>query len=78
MLFSADINRIYHSLDLPVWMAHGVRGDFTDYRGARKLAARPNWEIRVVQTGGLPHFERPEELTAAYDTVIERARATHR
>ena len=27
-----------------MWLAHGVRGDFTDYSGTPKLAARPNWQ----------------------------------
>ena len=42
-LFSEDVMRLYHSLTLPVWMAHGVRGDFVDYsnktlvRGPRQL-----------------------------------------
>ncbi len=30
-LFSQDILQIYHSLTMPVWMVHGVRGDFVDY-----------------------------------------------
>jgi pimeloyl-ACP methyl ester carboxylesterase len=71
--FSADINRVYDSLELPVWLAHGVRGDFTDYSGTRKLATRPNWELRVFETGGLPFFERPDEFFAAYDGFVERA-----
>jgi pimeloyl-ACP methyl ester carboxylesterase len=71
--FSADINRIYDSLEPPVWLAHGVRGDFTDYSGTQKLATRPNWELRVFETGGLPHFERPDEFFAAYDGFVERA-----
>lgn len=75
--FSADINRIYDSLEPPVWLAHGVRGDFTDYSGTQKLAARPRWELRVFQTGGVPYFERPEEFFAAYDGFAERA-AAHR
>jgi pimeloyl-ACP methyl ester carboxylesterase len=75
LLFSADISRVYDSLELPVWLAHGVRGDFTNYGGTQKLAARPNWEIRVFQTGGIPYFERPDEFAAAYDAFLERALA---
>jgi len=71
--FSADINQVYDSLELPVWLAHGVRGDFTDYSGTQKLAARPSWELRVFETGGLPYFERPDEFFAAYDGFAERA-----
>ena len=45
-MFSKDVLRLYESLKLPVWMAHGVRGDFVDYRhktrvaGAAELAHR--------------------------------------
>jgi pimeloyl-ACP methyl ester carboxylesterase len=52
-LFSGDITRIYESIELPVWMAHGVRGDFVDYRHKRTVEARPNWTIRIFQTGAL-------------------------
>jgi pimeloyl-ACP methyl ester carboxylesterase len=75
LLFSADISRVYDSLELPVWLAHGVRGDFTNYGGTQKLAARPNWEIRIFRTGGIPYFERPDEFIAAYDAFLERALA---
>ena len=55
--------------------AHGVRGDFTDYSGTQRLAARPRWELRVFQTGALPYFERPDEFFAAYDGFVQRATA---
>ncbi len=71
--FSADISRVYDSLELPVWLAHGVRGDFTDYTGTHRVATRPNWQIQVFQTGGVPYFERPDEFFAAYDGFVERA-----
>ncbi|HEU5099980.1 MAG TPA: alpha/beta fold hydrolase [Roseiflexaceae bacterium] len=76
--FGADINRVYDSLALPVWMAHGVRGDFTDYSGTGKLATRPNWEQRVFQTGAIPYFELPGEFFAAYDAFVERAQLARR
>lgn len=69
-LFSDDIGRIYKGLAIPVWMAHGVRGDFTDYSGKTLVAAKPNWTIDVFQTGALPHFEVPAEFTAAYDRFL--------
>lgn len=34
-LFSQDIHRIYEALQQPVWMSHGVRGDFKDFRAKR-------------------------------------------
>jgi len=66
-LFSRDILNVYESLQLPVWMCHGVRGDFTDYRQKALLESRSNWTVRVFPTGALPHFERPADVLAALD-----------
>ncbi len=72
-LFSADIHTVYESLTMPVWMCHGVRGDFTDYRGAAFLLARANWHCTVLQTGALPQFEVPAEFQSAYDRFLAAA-----
>jgi len=69
-LFSADVTTLYESLALPVWMSHGVRGDFTDYRGKRFVERRPNWRFTVFPTGALPYFEQPDEFVAAYDAFL--------
>jgi hypothetical protein len=69
-LFSKDIRRIYQSLTLPVWMAHGVRGDFTDYSRKKTIADQPNWTVSVFKTGALPHFERLDEFVRAYDAFL--------
>ena len=66
-LFSADIHTVYESLTQPVWASHGVRGDFTDYRGLSFIAGRPNWRVSVFQTGAMPYFELPAEFGAAMD-----------
>ena len=66
-LFSRDIFSIYESLSLPVWMCHGVRGDFTDYRQKAMLERRPNWQMKVFPTGALPHFECLREFCTALD-----------
>lgn len=63
-LFSADILSVYESLTQPVWVSHGVRGDFTDYRGRRWLEGRANWRFTVYPTGALPYFEVPERFVA--------------
>lgn len=72
LLFSADIRRIYASLQIPVWMAHGVRGDFTDYAGKHVVEGKPNWTIKVFSTGALPHFEVLDEFAHAYDAFLAR------
>jgi pimeloyl-ACP methyl ester carboxylesterase len=69
-LFSADIHVIYEALRLPVWMCHGVRGDFTDYRNRQFLAERRNWTFTVFPSGALPHFEIPHEFCAEYERFL--------
>jgi pimeloyl-ACP methyl ester carboxylesterase len=62
-LFSADINALYDALPMPVWVAHGTRGDFVDYRGLAAMAGRPNWSVDVFQDcGALMYFEQPDEF----------------
>lgn len=70
-LFSADILSVYESLAQPVWLSHGVRGDFTDYGGRRWLEGRGNWRFSVYATGALPFFELPERFVADYDRFLE-------
>jgi hypothetical protein len=66
-MFSADIHTVYEQIAQPVWVTHGVRGDFTDYRGLKIVAGRPNWQVDVLPTGALPHFEVPERFNALAD-----------
>lgn len=72
-LFSADIHSIYCGLALPVWMSHGVRGDFTDYRGKVIVEGRPNWRFSVFPTGALPYFEVTQDFCAAYHAFLAGA-----
>jgi hypothetical protein len=69
-LFSRDAQQLYRSLDLPVWMTHGVRGDFTDYSWEIKFRSRPNWTIETFSTGALPHFEELDAVTQSYDSFL--------
>ena len=71
-LFSADIDRVYRSLDMPVWLAYGTRGAFSDVSNTAKLAGRRNWVVQAFLTGGLPFFERPDEFVNAYDAFRRR------
>jgi pimeloyl-ACP methyl ester carboxylesterase len=72
-LFSADIHTVYESLSQPVWASHGVRGDFTDYRGLTLVQGRPNWTVSVFQTGALPYFEVPEAFDTEFDRFLGRS-----
>lgn len=74
-LFSEDITRIYHSLTLPVWMAHGDRGDFVDYTNEALVKGRANWTIEVFSTGAMPHFEARAAFVQAYDAFLAGAPA---
>lgn len=69
-LFSADIHTVYESLAMPVWMSHGVRGDFTDYRGKAIVERRPNWQFTTFATGALPYFEVLQDFCEAYDRFL--------
>lgn len=72
-MFSTDIHTVYEKLSQPVWMSHGVRGDFVDYRGKAVVDGRPNWRFDVFATGALPHFELPQPFNTAYDAVLAGA-----
>jgi pimeloyl-ACP methyl ester carboxylesterase len=73
-LFSADIHNVYEALALPVWMSHGVRGDFTDYRSQALVAHKPNWQFSVYQTGALPYFEQPQAFCQDFAAFLASAR----
>jgi pimeloyl-ACP methyl ester carboxylesterase len=75
-LFSGDSGTLYQELTQPIWVVHGVRGDFVDYRGLRQVAQRSNWTCEVMPTGALPHFEMAEEFVRRYDAWATRTEST--
>ena len=68
-LFSADIHRIYENLSQPVWMGHGMRGNFTDFR-AMSLLRGFAWRFTVFPSGALPFFELPTQFAAELDKFL--------
>ena len=74
-LFSANALKLYEALSMPVWMVHGVRGDFVDYHGKHAVEGLPNWRIEVMQTGAMPHFEQLDRVVASYDDFLTGAAA---
>ena len=72
-LFSLDITRVYESLAMPVWLSHGVRGDFQDYSYAEKISRLPNWTVTEFPTGALPHFELPNDFMRRYSAFLDQA-----
>lgn len=69
-LFSRDIRRVYEALTHDVFLGHGTRGDFRDFRGADWTEARANWTTVAFQTGALPHFEAPDTFFAELDRFL--------
>jgi pimeloyl-ACP methyl ester carboxylesterase len=69
-LFSGDVFALYEALTQPVWMSHGVRGDFTDYRAMHLLQGKANWRFSEFPTGALPYFEVPAQFNAALDAFL--------
>lgn len=76
-MFSADIHTVYEALTQPVWMSHGVRGDFTDYRGVGIVKSRPNWRFTTYPTGALPHFEVPAQFMADYQAFLDASQGVN-
>jgi pimeloyl-ACP methyl ester carboxylesterase len=56
-LFGKDIRNVYESLTMPVFLAHGTRGDFADFRGADWTGSRSNWRVSPYAAGAMLHFE---------------------
>ncbi|MBM4227053.1 MAG: alpha/beta fold hydrolase [Gammaproteobacteria bacterium] len=73
-LFSADIGRVYETLRMPVWMVHGTRGDFVDYRLKNVLALSSGWSFDVMQAGALPYFEQPQAFLTAWEQFRRSAK----
>jgi pimeloyl-ACP methyl ester carboxylesterase len=74
-LFSGDISNVYGALKLPIWMSHGVRGDFTDYSWTGNVERKSNWTIHEFPTGALPYFEMRSLFVQRYETFLERVAA---
>ena len=72
-LFSTDIRTLYERLTLPVWLAHGTRGDFQDFSGAGWIRSRGNWTEQSFDAGALPHFEQTAAFLEAYDQFLAHA-----
>jgi len=69
-LFSADIRAVYEKLELPVWLAHGTRGDFRDFSEAEWVRGRANWSVQAFDTGALVFFEQPAAFFARFDAFL--------
>lgn len=72
-LFTRGIAKLYPRLPQPVWIARGVRGDFTSYDGLAHGKVPDNWTVEVFGTGALPYFEAPALFASRYDAFLRRA-----
>lgn len=72
-LFSKDIRTIYEALTGPVWVAHGTKGDFRDFREIGWTTSRDNWSVQSFATGALIHFEKPQEFFVGLDRFLAAA-----
>ena len=73
-LFTPGIGKLYTRLQQPVWIAHGMRGDFSDCDGLPRLRAADKWRVDVFATGALPFFEVPSLFASRYDAFLRKAR----
>ena len=71
--FSDDANDVYDDVTCPVWLAHGARGSFVDFRGAKNLLQSASWSSTAFQSGALPYFEVPELFIGQYDAFMRRS-----
>jgi len=72
-LFSADMLRVYRSLQGRVWLPHGTRGDFADFSGADWARQAPNWTVQAFASGAIPSFETPDEFMSSYARFLVQA-----
>ena len=73
LLFSADIDRVYESIDVPTWAAYGRHNRHTGPADLSRVGERPNWTVQAFDTGGIPWFEQPAAFVAAYNAFLARA-----
>ncbi len=70
LLFSADIHTVYDSIHMSVWVSHGRRGDFVDYRQLPAFAEKNQWLVSVFNTGAMVYFEELDLFAAEYDRFL--------
>ena len=75
-LFTKGVIERYRAVPVPMWVAHGTRGSFTDFgacperSGSVAAGAMHAVERTAFETGAMPHFETPDVFVAAYDKFL--------
>ncbi|GEM82494.1 MAG: alpha/beta hydrolase [Meiothermus sp.] len=66
-------DRLYDKLTIPVLVLYDQDG-FVSFDSLSKFAQKPNASVvRIPETDGLPHFEKPAEVQAALGTFWSKA-----
>ncbi len=83
-LFTRGVADLYTRVSRPVWLAHGVRGVFSDFGGLGRLQTAAPWTLDVFGAGAMPHFEAARLFTRRYeaflrsvDDLLRRRAAAH-
>lgn len=71
-LFTQGIAELYARIAPAVWLAHGVRGEFTDFGGLTRIGPPAHWRWDTFGTGAMPHLETPRLFMARYDAFLDR------
>ena len=75
-LFTRGIIELYRRLPMPVWVAHGKRGSFTDFgacpQRAGGVASGTSMPVTLTrfESGSMPHYQQPELFNAAYERFL--------
>jgi pimeloyl-ACP methyl ester carboxylesterase len=48
---------LYESLENPIWVTHGTRGNASKFRHNPTLEKRSNWRLTAFGSGPMPHFQ---------------------
>ena len=66
-LFSRGIVERYAELQVPVWLAHGHQGAFTDFGALDPIVARhgSRWQRTCFDAGAMPQAQCPADFAAA-------------
>jgi pimeloyl-ACP methyl ester carboxylesterase len=70
-LFTRGVAHLYAQLQPPVWMIHGLRGEFARVDGLKRFAPAGRWTIESIDAGAMPYFELPDEFAQRYDAFVD-------
>jgi pimeloyl-ACP methyl ester carboxylesterase len=79
-LFTRGIARLYAALPHRIWVAHGVRGAFSDIGALWRFGPPSNWRVTRFETGAMPHLEAPQHFVREYQaflSALEPPRTLH-